>query len=949
MAEPITQDRPIRDLLRAQSSFEYKIEQTRVDHCIVFVDVVGNTTFMDTHGDATGRKRVQIAGGIVELASSDHNGRVIKSLGDGWTLLFLSPQDAIQASIQIQRDLKEIRPGSTDRIHLRIGVDCGTLLEEPEIDCGDGANTSRRLAERCQSDGILFSRSVYEKVGPYYQNRCSSVVDFALRGKSEVAPVYQLDWRPDQCAIRGVPRMNKVVIEVLWNGAESRMTLSDALVSDPTVQSYDAHQLDLEQIADTSARINETIRLANLDGALRQASVDLESHGKVLFELLFPEGVKRQLRQLKNEFLVLKLDDVCVHIPWELANDGHDFLCCRFSMGRIVRTSQSIRHARRPLPTETLSLLVLSDPSGNLPAAAQEGKELYDLCRHDSRVEMTWLNGRVQRDQVVNHLAQHDIVHYCGHAEHNPQDPDESAWLLSDGHLAAGSFRGYTERGEAFPLLVFNNACHGGDTAAWGQLTSGWSYGFANALLLAGCNHYVGAVCELLDAGSKEVSKVFYRSIISGHPVGRALRHARVDYRASGATHSLTWAQYVLYGDPETGLFAELVPTATATLRSEDNPVEESRGNPPPLPESSSTSTEDAVRTPHRSVTNQPRSRSGVVFASLAVIGLLIAVYGLSSLWLNGTSHYLELGDRYEREGNLPAAIQAYDKAATLSPDDTFIQDRRAGLQKKLTQQSQVRNETLTEKQREGVRNDLKELESKLAAAPSSAVPVDRWSSRPLSIALLLSKEPVEDSTSTLSALMIHLQDRLTLSGLIVIDRVRIREALQELRIGASDAADPNNSARVGNLLAARIIASVQETTYQGQPSLRICLTDTEKGVLVSTVKSGSSKSYESLIDELSHGVTDSLMKKYPLQGIVTQADPTGILLNIGKDMGVKTGDVFGVYPQALDPKYEDVLMPQEPLSKLTVHSVEERVSRCTSLGGQSMPEVGMRVRIHNP
>jgi class 3 adenylate cyclase/CHAT domain-containing protein len=950
VAETLTTERSIGDLLRALSNIEQEIEKSRVERCVMFADVEGYTAYVDFHGDVAGRRRVQVTGEIVEQAAEAHGGRIIKSLGDGWMLLFLSPQDAIQAAVRIQRDLEETQRGVSDRVHLRIGIDCGRLLEETDDVYGDVVNVSSRLAGRCQSDGILLSQSTFEKVGPYFQNRCSPVADLTLRGKPGLATGYQLNWHPGQYAIRGVPQEKKIVIEVLWNGTESRMTLSEALDSDSTVQSYEAHTLQLNQIEETSTKISETIRMANLDGALRQASVDLENHGKLLFDLLFPDEMKRRIRQLTSEFLILKLDDACVHIPWELANDGHDFLCCRFSLGRMVRTSQSIRYERRPLPTETLSLLVLSDPSGNLPSAALEGKELYDLCRHDSRVDMVWLNGRILTEQVESRLAQYDMVHYCGHAEHNSQNPDESGWLLSDGHLSAGSFRGYAERGETFPLLVFNNACHSGDTAAWDQLTSGWSYGFANALLLAGCGHYVGAVCELLDAGSKEFSKVFYKSIISGHPVGRSLRQARVDFRACGTTHSLTWAQYVLYGDPEAGLFAELVPTAGVTSQPEIHPAEELRGSPSPCPETVSTNTEETVRSIPQSEPGRARSKFGPAITTLIIFALLLSVYWISSLWLNGTNHYLQLGDRYEREGNLPAAFQAYDKAASLSPEDAFIQQRRVDLQRKVAQQNRTENDALAEKQWEGVRNDLNELEGKIASSPLPTTPVDRWSSRPLSIALLLSSKLAEDTASSAginpSSLAVQLQDRLTQSGWSVIDRSRIREALLELRLGASDAADPNNSARVGHLLAARIIASMQEVTHIGKPSLRISLTDTERGVLVSTIRPDSPQSSESLIDELTRGVTASLMEKYPLQGKVTQIDASGVVLNIGTVVGVKIGDVFGVYPQASDLKYEDILMPQEPLAKITVQEVEERVSRCAPPGGGFMPELGMRVRI---
>ncbi len=953
MTEVMRTERSLVDHLHAHPNINHGVKQNYVERSVVFV-YVEKTSDEIRPGDVTISKGIQVAREIVDQAVSAHSGRVIKSLGDNGLLLFCSSQDAVLSAIRIQRDLEDAQRILRDRVHLRLGIDTIIQLEGRDGVDEHVVNAICRLTNRCQNDGILLSQSTFENVGPYFQSRCSPIPDRSLRGIPELAASYQLDWSPGHCPVRGVPKKEKTTIEVLWNGTESRMTICDASDRAPTVQSYEAHTLDLGQIEKLSTGISESIRQANLDGAIGHASNELAKRGKLLFNLLFPEEMRKKIRQLKSEFLILHLDDACVHIPWELAHDGHDFLCCRFSLGRMVRTSQPICHERRSLPTETLSLLVLSDPSGNLPSAVQEGKELYDLCRHDPRVDLTWLNGKITIEEVESKLPHYDIVHYCGHAEHDSRNPDESGWLLSDGHLAAGSFQGYTGKGQVFPLLVFNSACHSGETTAWDQRTSAWSYGFANAFLLAGCVHYVGAICELLDTGSKEFSRVFYRSIIAGYPVGRSLRQARLDFRAGAATQSLTWAQYVLYGDPEAGLFAELSPSRETTLQSDGPPADDVNENPSTLSETASVYPEGSVRSVPRPAAVRLISRYGLAFKSLIAAGFLISLVWYSPKCFRGATYYSELGDRYEREGNLQAALVAYNQALDMNPKDSFIKGRRDGLQSQNYLQTKAEATARQNEQNNDIYSSLDYIDAIAASPPPSTTSDDRWTSSPLCINLHLSNHLAVDATSpggvNLASLISQLQLQIKEEGwTVVLDRSDLLGTLREIRIGLSDVADPLNSTRPGHVKPARIEATVEEILRQGKPSFEIYLSDNEEASVGSIIRSDLSGSFDILVKELARGITDSLMKDYPLQGKIIQIDSSGILLNIGQDVRVINGDVFVVYPKPHDPIFDDNITFQEVVTKITVEAVGERVSRCALPSGEHHLEVGMRVRVERP
>lgn len=861
MADDSSNDRSIGDLLKDLSGIEREIEESRVERCAVFADVAGYARYLDNYGDVAGRRRLQTAREVVQQSVDEHGGRIIKSIGGGWLILFLSPLDAVLAVVGIQRDLAENQDGASgDRILLRIGVDTGRLLVEPDDVFGEVVNVSQQLAERCLGDEILLSSTTFEKLGPYFQSRCVAISGLTLREKQESATGYRLEWRHDKPLLRGMVPEKKAVVEIHWIGPESHLSLYADPLSTASGQPTDIHTLDLGQIHQLSSQINLTIQKANKAGALRQTSVDLENQGKQLFDLLFPERIRDRIRHLKVDYLVLKLDPACVHIPWELAHDGNDFLCCRFPVGRVVEDAQPVAKSKRPRPQEILSLLVVSDPCANLPTAYKEGKDLYDLTRKDFRVNMEWLNGRVSAKEVSVRLARFDAVHYCGHGEHELSSPEESGWLLRDGRLSADSLKIYGGQEEALALLVFNNACHGGTTLVDDDDTATWSQGLAHAFLRAGCHHYIGAVSELLDSGSNEFARFFYRSLLAGYPVGRALHHARLAFRNSENANSLTWAQYVHYGDPDDGVFALPENTPPAPLPGQ------------PLRTAESLSRRQLLRR---------HLKTGFAFSSVMIPFCLAVAY-----WFDVPRH---LGDWFgDRSGR--------------------------------------------------------------STAPAERIgPLDRWTSRPLSLVVLppftLSQSIQANLPSDLSDFGECLRSAFADRGLAVASNAQVVEVLQDLKLKTPDVAGPANSARVGRQLGVRFLVLPRLHLRNGAPYLGLQILDTVRRILAVTEVTPLGQMPRESISRVVETAADSIKKKYPLQGKVTHSGPAGILLNIGSEIGVKTGDLFEVFPPADDHLPEDVLKPGEPVATLTVESVEGQVCRGSAPPTGVKIEPGMRVR----
>lgn len=293
--------------------------------------------------------------------------------------------------------------------------------------------------------------------------------------------------------------------------------------------------------ADELGAINDRLQsLAALTAGGAEDVAELRALGQHLYDSCFSEEVKAQLSASDLENLLLRLDDSVMHIPWELAHDGYQFLCRRFNVGRQVVALQATASSEPPSPEPVRRLLVAHNPLGDLPGAEREARL---LIAHFDASGCPWIveslgHERLEPLRLALALKEADIVHYCGHAE----NATKSGWRLRSGLFGAQQF----ERLGRKPRLVFANACHSGavGTSPVAALTLGHRF------LLAGVQSYVGNLWTVPDRAATTFAVAFYDGLLAGDNFGRALRTARERVAELASAGALAWAGYVFYGDP---------------------------------------------------------------------------------------------------------------------------------------------------------------------------------------------------------------------------------------------------------------------------------------------------------------------------------------------------------------------------------------------------------------
>ncbi len=404
---------------------------------------------------------------------------------------------------------------------------------------------------------------------------------------------------------------------------------------------YEDLPVPIDRIQTRCREMMEALNQTSRNGGGGPDAVEkLKAVGRMLGDELLTRTIKEALRNTTAGYLILRLDDHLVHIPWELICLEQDFLCERFSMGRLVKTRQEVARAGPRDLSRPLKMWIIANPRGDLDIAEAEGLKVFqDMARmngSDTIIDPV-LDGDVTLEGIKERLKEYDFVHFAGHVDYDADNPSSSGWRLARKHFAAADIDRMAG-GASMPALIFSNACQSARTEAW-ELTGtekNSSFGLGNAFLRSGVRHYVGTSWEIMDEPSSYFAHEFYELLRAGRTAGEAVRMARANLTEKYGPN-LCWVSYLLYGDPTIGYFRQGKP--------ENSP----RGESIAAAKRQTALTRGALFNYSFNPTKWESIKTGLMaIAILATLGLAV-VGGLRiDHWMNSRSVRAETADRLE-------------------------------------------------------------------------------------------------------------------------------------------------------------------------------------------------------------------------------------------------------------------------------------------------------------
>ena len=172
---------------------------------IMFTDTVGSTESAQRDEARALRLRDEQEE-IVRPLFAEHQGREIKSTGDGFLAEFDSALRAVECATDIQHRLFErnSQPGVTP-IRLRIGIHLGDVEERASDIFGDAVNIAARIEPLAAPGGVCISGPVFDQIRNKLPNPLEKLSPVALKGVLAPVDVYRvlLPWASAGAAADG--------------------------------------------------------------------------------------------------------------------------------------------------------------------------------------------------------------------------------------------------------------------------------------------------------------------------------------------------------------------------------------------------------------------------------------------------------------------------------------------------------------------------------------------------------------------------------------------------------------------------------------------------------------------------------------------------------------------------------------------------------------------------
>jgi class 3 adenylate cyclase len=161
---------------------------------LLFTDIEGSTALNERLGDQRWLELLREHNGIVRECLQAHDGYEVKTIGDGFMVVFGDAGHALRCAIVIQRAFAERNESAEEPVRVRIGLHTGEAVKEAGDFYGKHVVLASRIADEARGGEILVSsllRELTESAGDIVFGEGREV---KLKGLSGRQRVYEARW-----------------------------------------------------------------------------------------------------------------------------------------------------------------------------------------------------------------------------------------------------------------------------------------------------------------------------------------------------------------------------------------------------------------------------------------------------------------------------------------------------------------------------------------------------------------------------------------------------------------------------------------------------------------------------------------------------------------------------------------------------------------------------------
>lgn len=168
------------------------MDQTQQTLAILFADIAGSTELYQKVGDVEAHRRVAESLASMAQAVKQHNGVVLRTVGDSTLASFDSCDNALLAACAMQ-ELHKYTP-----LSVRAGFHYGPVIPDKGDVYGNAVNIAARVASFARTEEITATEFSISQLSAENRLRANLLDKIRVKGIAELVGVYRITWEADE-------------------------------------------------------------------------------------------------------------------------------------------------------------------------------------------------------------------------------------------------------------------------------------------------------------------------------------------------------------------------------------------------------------------------------------------------------------------------------------------------------------------------------------------------------------------------------------------------------------------------------------------------------------------------------------------------------------------------------------------------------------------------------
>ena len=166
------------------------------DLAVLFADIVESTALYRSLGDIEALKIISACLQSMKEVLPRHRGRLVKTLGDAVMCLFPDGDSAVDAAVEMQREISLLQPGGHS-MQIRVGLHTGPVVVGGDDVYGDTVNVAAYLADAAGPNQILIAQTTLDQLDVTRRDATWPIFDAILKTTLAKTSVWEVQWRDD--------------------------------------------------------------------------------------------------------------------------------------------------------------------------------------------------------------------------------------------------------------------------------------------------------------------------------------------------------------------------------------------------------------------------------------------------------------------------------------------------------------------------------------------------------------------------------------------------------------------------------------------------------------------------------------------------------------------------------------------------------------------------------